>query len=94
MSPPHACSPRDAEFGVFRVGEGFGEDVSGHVGCVYILEFDLAQLYPFTDEVVLNVNVFGMGVEGWVFGEGNGSGIVVPDLCGVLGVPKEFNYFA
>jgi len=41
--------------------------------------------------MVLHVNVLGVGMEGWVFGEGNGSGIVVPDPCGVLGVSEKFN---
>jgi len=43
------------------------------------------------DEVVLNVDVLGAGMEGRVFGEGNGSGIVISDPCGVLGVSKKFN---
>ena len=48
-------------------------------------------LDSFADEVVLNVNVFGVSMVGWVFGEDDHSGIVVPDSGGVLGVSHQFD---
>jgi len=48
-------------------------------------------LDPFTDEVVFDVNVFGVSMVGRIFGEDDGSDIVIADLSGILGVPHEFN---
>ena len=52
------------------------------------------RLNSFADEVVLDVDVFGVSMIGRVFGENDRSGIVIPDSSGVLGVSHEFDQFS
>ena len=48
-------------------------------------------LDSFVDEVILDINVFGVSMVGWVFGEDDSSSIVIIDPSSVLRVSHKFN---
>lgn len=67
-----------------RSPEGLGETVSPLLGRIDVMELDITHLHSFADDVMLDVDVLGPSMRGWVAGETNGGLVVDVQRCRTL----------
>ena len=84
-SPSNAAQPKAySEVLDFCRGECFGKHVSNHVSCGTVDQLERPFFNDLLNEMIVDVNVFGLGVVLMVLCESNRRLIVRKEHCGTL----------